>query len=67
MLERQIDFSVPTGRINALIHRQLQKDGKVSLADHEMMVYVNRQDMTGTERTFANSYVPDEDTSDITV
>jgi hypothetical protein len=25
------------------------------------MVYVNRQDMTGTERTFANSYVPDED------
>jgi conjugative relaxase-like TrwC/TraI family protein len=49
------------GRINALIRRQLQKDGKVSLADHEMMVYVNRQDMTGTERTFANSYVPDED------
>jgi len=49
------------GRINALIHRQLQKDGKVSLADHQMMVYVNRQDMTGTERTFANSYVPDED------
>jgi ATP-dependent exoDNAse (exonuclease V) alpha subunit len=26
-----------------------------------MMVYVNRQDMTGTERTFANVYVPDED------
>jgi hypothetical protein len=26
-----------------------------------MMVYVNRQDMTGTERTFANAYVPDED------
>jgi ATP-dependent exoDNAse (exonuclease V) alpha subunit len=49
------------GRINALIHRQLQKDGKVSLEDHQMMVYVNRQDMTGTERTFANSYVPDED------
>jgi ATP-dependent exoDNAse (exonuclease V) alpha subunit len=49
------------GRINALIHRQLQRDGKVSLADHQMMVYVNRQDMTGTERTFANAYVPDED------
>jgi hypothetical protein len=31
------------GRINTLIHRQLQKDGKVSLEDHEMMVYVNRQ------------------------
>ena len=26
-----------------------------------MTVYVNRQDMTGTERTFANAYVPDED------
>ena len=49
------------GRINALIHRQLQQDGKVSLADQQMMVYVNRQDMTGTERTFANAYVPDED------
>ena len=49
------------GRINALIHRQLQRDGKVSLADQQMMVYVNRQDMTGTERTFANAYVPDED------
>lgn len=49
------------GRINALIHKQLQKDGKVSLDDHPMTVYVNRQDMTGTERTFANAYVPDED------
>lgn len=49
------------GRINALIHRQLQRDGKVSLADQQMMVYVNRQDMTSTERTFANAYVPDED------
>src|SRR5258708_836518 len=26
-----------------------------------MIVYVNRQDMTGTERTFANAYVPGED------
>src|SRR5260370_29221268 len=49
------------GRINALIHRQLQRDGKVSLADQQMIVYINRQDMTGTERTFANSYVPEED------
>ena len=49
------------GKINALIHRQLQRDGKVNIADRQMMVYVNRQDMTGTERTFANSYVPDED------
>src|SRR5207253_300300 len=46
---------------NTLIHRQLQRDGKVSRDDHQMTVYVNRQDMTGTERTFANAYVPGED------
>lgn len=48
-------------QLNSLIHRQLQRDGKVSQADHQMTVYVNRQDMTGTERTFANAYVPGED------
>src|ERR1043165_7896277 len=48
-------------QLNALIHRQLQRDGKVSRNDHEMTVYVSRQDMTGTERTFANAYVPGED------
>jgi len=35
------------GRLNALIHRQLQRDGKVNIADRQMMVYVNRRDMTG--------------------
>lgn len=48
-------------QINSLIHRQLQRDGKVSRDDHQMTVYVNRQDMTGTERTFANAYAPGED------
>ncbi|MGH9968129.1 MAG: MobF family relaxase, partial [Pyrinomonadaceae bacterium] len=48
-------------QLNSLIHRQLQRDGKVSRDDHQMTVYVNRQDMTGTERTFANAYVPGED------
>jgi conjugative relaxase-like TrwC/TraI family protein len=48
-------------QINSLIHRQLQRDGKVSRDDYQMTVYVNRQDMTGTERTFANAYVPGED------
>jgi conjugative relaxase-like TrwC/TraI family protein len=48
-------------QLNTLIHRQLQRDGRVSRDDHQMMVYVNRQDMTGTERTFANAYVPGED------
>jgi conjugative relaxase-like TrwC/TraI family protein len=48
-------------QLNSLIHRQLQREGKVSRADHQMTVYVTRQDMTGTERTFANSYRPGED------
>jgi conjugative relaxase-like TrwC/TraI family protein len=48
-------------QLNSLIHRQLQREGKVSREDHQMIVYVNRQDMTGTERTFANAYVPGED------
>jgi len=48
-------------KINSLIHRKLQNEGKVSLHDHQMSVLVNRPDITGTERTFANSYVPDED------
>jgi len=48
-------------KINSLIHKRLQREGKVSRDDHQMTVYVNRQDMTGTERTFANSYLPGED------
>jgi ATP-dependent exoDNAse (exonuclease V) alpha subunit len=47
--------------LNSLIHRQLQQDRNVSLNEQQMKVYVNRQDMTGTERTFANSYRPNED------
>jgi ATP-dependent exoDNAse (exonuclease V) alpha subunit len=48
-------------QLNSLIHRQLQREGKVSGDDHQMKVYVNRPDMTGTERTFANSYRPGDD------
>ena len=48
-------------KINSLIHRKLQNEGKVGRGDHQISVLVNRQDITGTERTFANSYVPDED------
>ncbi len=47
--------------LNALIHRQLQRQGNVSTVEQQMKVYVNRQDMTGPERTFANSYRPGED------
>ncbi len=47
--------------LNLLIHRELQHEGKVSLNDHQMTVYVTRPDMTGPERTFANSYGPEED------
>jgi conjugative relaxase-like TrwC/TraI family protein len=48
-------------QLNTLIHQQLQREGKVSRDDHQMKIYVNRQDMTGAERTFANAYRPDED------
>jgi conjugative relaxase-like TrwC/TraI family protein len=48
-------------QLNSLIHQQLQQEGKVSRDDHEMKVYINRQDMTGAERTFANAYRPEED------
>ena len=47
--------------INTMVHGELQARGSVSREDHPTIVYVNRQDMTGTERTFANSYVPGED------
>ncbi len=47
-------------QLNSLIHQQLQREGKVSRDDHQMNVYVNRQDMTGVERTFANAYRPNE-------
>jgi ATP-dependent exoDNAse (exonuclease V) alpha subunit len=48
-------------QLNSLIHQQLQREGKVSRDDLQMNVYVNRQDMTGAERTFANAYRPEED------
>jgi ATP-dependent exoDNAse (exonuclease V) alpha subunit len=46
--------------LNLRIHKQLQREGKVSRDDHQTQVYVNR-DMTGPERTFANAYRPGED------
>jgi conjugative relaxase-like TrwC/TraI family protein len=47
--------------INSIIHRQLQEQGIVNPDDHELKVLVNRQDITGAERTFALAYVPGED------
>lgn len=47
--------------INSIIHRELQERGILSAADHETRVLVLRQDMTGAERKFALSYVPQED------
>ena len=47
--------------LNSLIHRELQREGIVSRNDQQMTVYVARPDMTGPERTFANSYRPNED------
>jgi conjugative relaxase-like TrwC/TraI family protein len=47
-------------QLNSLIHRELQHDGSVSRDDHQMKIYVARNDMTGTERTFANAYRPED-------
>jgi conjugative relaxase-like TrwC/TraI family protein len=47
--------------LNTLIHRELQREGIVSSNDQLTTVYVERKDMTGAERTFANSYRPNED------
>jgi len=47
--------------LNLLIHRQLQREGEVSRKEHQITVFVSRPDMTGPERTVANSYRPDED------
>jgi conjugative relaxase-like TrwC/TraI family protein len=47
--------------INNLIHHELQQRGSVSRENHRLTVFVNRQDMTGPERTFALAYVPGED------
>ena len=48
-------------QLNSLIHKQLQREGKVSRNDHQMKVYVERKDISGPERTFANAYRPGED------
>lgn len=47
--------------LNSLIHKQLQCDGKVSRDDHQFKIYVERKEMSGPERTVANSYRPGED------
>ncbi len=47
--------------INTIVHRKLQERGVVSTDDHKLTILVNRQDMTGPERTFALAYVPNED------
>ena len=47
--------------INALVHQQLQRDRQIGRDNHQVSVLLNREDMTGVERTFASSYVPDED------
>jgi len=47
--------------LNSLIHRELQREGIVSSKEQQTTVYVERKEMTGAERTFANSYRPDED------
>lgn len=47
--------------LNTMIHDRLRREGKLGDEEQATKVYVNRQDMTGAERTFAGSYVPGED------
>jgi conjugative relaxase-like TrwC/TraI family protein len=47
--------------LNNLIHERLKAEGRIGRQDHVTEIYTARQDMTGAERAFANSYVPDED------
>jgi conjugative relaxase-like TrwC/TraI family protein len=47
--------------INSLIHKELQEKGAVAATEYETKVLVLRQDLTGAERKFALSYVPQED------
>lgn len=47
--------------INTLIHRELQDRRLVDRNNHRLKILVNRQDMTGPERTFALAYTPGED------
>lgn len=47
--------------LNAFIHHKLRATGEVQQKQFATTVLVNRQDMTGAERTFANSYTPHED------
>ncbi len=47
--------------INSLIHHELQNRSAVGRENHRLAVLVNRQDMTGPERTFALAYMPGED------
>jgi hypothetical protein len=54
-------ISLLSEKYNSLIHRELQREGIVSSNDQQTTVYVERKDMTGAERTFANSYRPNED------
>ncbi len=42
--------------LNTMIRRQLQREGVVDQVDHRALVYVNRADMTKSERTFAGAY-----------
>ncbi len=47
--------------VNSMIHQELQEQGIVRHVHHATTVYVNWQQMTGAERTFAGAYVPGED------
>jgi conjugative relaxase-like TrwC/TraI family protein len=42
--------------INGIVHKELQRIDKLEDLDHPVQVLVNRQDMTGADRTWAKPY-----------
>lgn len=46
--------------LNTLIHKQLQAEGRIRAHDHPTTVFVNRQEMSGAERSFAGAYQPQD-------
>jgi conjugative relaxase-like TrwC/TraI family protein len=44
--------------INGIIHDELKRTGAIHKRDHAVPVLVNRQDLSGADRKWANSYEP---------
>jgi hypothetical protein len=46
--------NAPCRELNAAVRQELKANGTLALQDHQFAVLVQRQDMTGAERSWAN-------------